>query len=158
MKRDGGPRTLSSTVRWSAAEWRRLTSLASRAGLKRSSYIRAAALGAGRPAPRAPRTGRKRFQEPRSIAKRIRFHPEEWRRIEELAETLGLPPIRFVREAAVGYRISTRVDDEAVRQLARAGVNLNQIARVANAAGQVADSAALREALAGIHEALDRLL
>jgi hypothetical protein len=69
-----------------------------------------------------------------------------------------MPPIRFVREAAVGYRLSTRVDDEAVRQLARLGVNLNQPARVANATGQVGEAAALARVLESIHRALDRLL
>ena len=158
MKRDGGPRTIRSTVRWSEAEWQRLVFLAGRSGLKPSSYIRAAALVGVPPPPRAPRTGRTRFEEPRSVRKLIRFHPREWRRIERLARTLRMPPIRFVREAAVGYRISTRLDDEAIRQLARVGNNLNQLARVANVVGQVKHAAALRRVLESIQGALDRLL
>ena len=71
---------------------------------------------------------------------------------------MRLPPIRFVREAAVGYQISARVNADAIRQLARAGVNLNQMARKANTAGQVAEAAALRHTLQAVRNALDRLL
>ena len=158
MKPGGGPRTIRSTVRWSEEEWRRLVFLARRKGLKPSSYIRAASLDAAPAPPRAPRTGRTRYAEPRSVAKVIRFHPREWGRVERMARTLRMPPIRFVREAAVGYRLSTRVDDEAVRQLAKAGVNLNQLARVANATGRVGEAAALARVLESIQRALDRLL
>lgn len=158
MKRDGGPRAIRSTVRWSAGEWLRLVWLAERAGLKPSSYIRAVTLGEGDPAPRSPRTGRTRFAEPRSVAKLVRFHPQEWQRIERLAETVRLPPIRFVREAAVGYQISARVNADAIRQLARVGSNLNQMARKANIAGQVSEAASLRHTLQAVHDALNKLL
>ena len=101
------------------AEWRRVVWLAERAGLKPSSYIRAATLGEGDPAPRSPRTGRTRFAEPCAIERSIRFHEQEWKRVVRLAEVVVLPPDRFVREAAVGYSLHSRADAEVIRQLAR---------------------------------------
>ncbi len=158
MKPDGGPRTIRSTIRWSEAEWRQVAFQARRWGLKPSSYIRLRALKDPPVAPRAARAARVRYAEPRSVGKLIRFHPKEWARIERMAKTLKLPPIRFVREAAVGYRVSTRVNEEAIRQLARLGNNLNQMARVANSARQVEHGEALFGVLQDIRATLDRLL
>ena len=57
----------------------------------------------------------------------------------------------------LGRRVVPRVDADAERQLRRIGVNLNQLARVANTSGQVergadldALVAELRRAIAGL--------
>ncbi len=151
-------RRLNRTVRWSSDEWRRVRFLAARAGLRASSYIRAVVLAEEAPVPRAPRTGRTRFREPRGRRCEVRFHAEEWARVERMANTLNLPPARFIREAAVGYRLAARVDGEAVRHLARLGGNLNQLTRLAHVSGQVTARKRLETVLAQIEVALDGLL
>lgn len=38
----------------------------------------------------------------RTIRKPTRWTPAEWARVEDAARTRGVPPLRFVREAALG--------------------------------------------------------
>ncbi|MCP4203755.1 MAG: hypothetical protein GY769_17695 [bacterium] len=121
------------------------------------SYIRAATLREWPDPPRAPRTGRTRFSEPRSVRRGIRFHPEEFARIERMATTLGMPPNRFIREAAVGYRLSSRADEELIYQLARIGQNLNELTRHAHTIGRL-DAERLESLDARLRTVLSRLL
>ena len=79
------PRTLVRAVRWSPREWERICLLAARAGIRPSSYIRGAALRETYDPPKAPRTGRTRFAEPRGVERSIRFHETEWERVVRLA-------------------------------------------------------------------------
>jgi hypothetical protein len=86
----------------------------------------------------------------RTIRKPTRWTPEEWRHIEAAAHECGVPPLRYVREAALVAKLppstatrarARRATHELVRQLTRVLSNLHQLARVADENG--ADSAAL---------------
>jgi hypothetical protein len=91
----------------------------------------------------------------RTIRKPTRWTPEEWRQIEEAAYARGVPPLRYVREAALAAQLPPRASrrvrarqaaNEIVRQLKGLLNNLNQLARVADEEGH--DGAA--EVLAGV--------
>ena len=73
----------------------------------------------------------------RTIKKPTRWTPEEWRHIEEAARTCGVPPLRYVREAALAAKLPPRVrrrgSHELVKQLMRLLNNLHQLERVAEA-------------------------
>lgn len=86
----------------------------------------------------------------------IRFTPYEWVLIRLKAGSANLPPSTFVRRAALSRRILHRTTPEAIQALNRVGVNLNQLAHVANATGQVPPE--LYSVLQRIEEAVDELL
>ena len=69
-------------------------------------------------------------------------------RVREAARRGGLSISEYVRRRTLGRPVTSRVDADVERQLRRIGVNLNQLARVANAAGQVERGADL-DALVG---------
>ena len=158
MRHREQPRTLVRAVRWSPREWERICFLARRHGIRPSSYIRGAALREKYDPPKAPRTGRTRFTEPRGIERSVRFHEKEWERVERLAEVLRLPPDRFVREASVGYTLNTRIKSNAVTQLCRIGNNLNQLTKLAHTLREVDPTGRLGPQLARVNEMLDELL
>ncbi len=151
------PRTLIRSVRWSDDEWASVSREAARRGIRPASYIRAAALRHWPEPPRAPRTGRTRFPGRRTIRRGVRFHPGEFARVERLATTLGLPPNRFIREAAVGYQISSRADDGLIYQLAKIGNNLNQLTRLAHTT-RMLDDQRFESLATELRDVLDRLL
>jgi len=87
----------------------------------------------------------------RTVRKPTRWAPEEWRSVQDAARTRGIPPLRFVREAALekarpGYaptRLPTRrAGDELAHQFADVLNNLRQLQRVADDDGN--DEAAAR--------------
>jgi hypothetical protein len=80
----------------------------------------------------------------RTIRKATRWTPDEWARIEDHARSRGVPPLRYVREAALGAPPAPkrRARDELTRQLGRLLNNLRQIHRVA--VDDWADDAAAR--------------
>ncbi len=64
---------------------------------------------------------------------RFRVSPEEKTAIEEKASARSQTLADFLRQRALNYRLRKNQDEkERVRQLARIGNNLNQIARWAN--------------------------
>ena len=74
----------------------------------------------------------------RTIRKLTVWSADEWRRVEDAARPSGVPPLRFVREAALekagkgtAPRRRRRRADELVHQLARVLNNLRQLHRVA---------------------------
>ena len=74
----------------------------------------------------------------RTVRKLTVWSAEEWRHVEEAARPSGVPPLRFVREAALekarkgaAPRRRRRRADELVHQLARVLNNLRQLHRVA---------------------------
>ncbi|HEX6745914.1 MAG TPA: hypothetical protein VF092_01265 [Longimicrobium sp.] len=75
----------------------------------------------------------------RTIRKLTVWSSDEWRRVEDAARPSGVPPLRFVREAALEKagkgaapsRRRRRRADELVHQLARVLNNLRQLHRVA---------------------------
>lgn len=93
---------------------------------------------ATRPADRAPP-----MRPKRTVRKPTRWTPDEWRRVEAAARARRIPPLRFVRESALGAveggaappTPRRRVRDELVHQLARVLNNLRQLERVAREEG-----------------------
>ncbi|HEX6749063.1 MAG TPA: hypothetical protein VF092_17320 [Longimicrobium sp.] len=90
----------------------------------------------------------------RTIRKPTRWTPDEWCQVEAEARARGVPPLRYVREAALGHPPAMRRSrgaDERVRQLGRVLNNLRQLGRVAEldgdeaAAGLLADAAGMVE-------------
>lgn len=78
----------------------------------------------------------------------IRTTPEEKRRWQEIAENKGVSLSELVRSALGGQRLRKRreppkVDPDLLRELARMGNNLNQLARAANRRGPVPATALL---------------
>jgi hypothetical protein len=71
----------------------------------------------------------------RTIKKSTRWTSEEWRHIEQAAAHRGVPPLRYVREAALAARLPPRAgrrgSHELIRQLKRVLNNLHQLRRVA---------------------------
>jgi hypothetical protein len=96
----------------------------------------------------------------RTATKLIRFHPEELRQITEAARRTGLTSARFIRETALGTPPRARSHAAAaplLRELARIGRSLEQLARVAEAQHDVALAAELGAVL-GRHQAFVRHL
>lgn len=64
----------------------------------------------------------------------IRFDDQEWDQVAELAQDAGLTRSHFVRTRALqplrSPRLRSDLDQEAIRQLARVGNNLNQLTRL----------------------------
>lgn len=97
---------------------------------------------------------------PRRTAKSlVRFTPDEFAIVAERARTCGRAPARFIREAALGAIPRERrsaANAELVRQLARIGNNLNQLAARAHIGAPVLEGA-LETALAELLSAVRRL-
>ncbi len=86
----------------------------------------------------------------RTATKLIRFHPDELRQITESARRSGLTPARYIRETALGTTPRARSHAAAaplLRELARIGRSLDQLARVAEASQDAALAAQTRAAL-----------
>jgi hypothetical protein len=99
----------------------------------------------------------------RTIRKPTRWTPEEWRQIEDAAAAHGVPPLRYVREAALAGKLPPRAQTRAhvrqgrhalVRQLTRVLSNLNQLARVADAEGAGGAILALESTIATTESAV----
>jgi hypothetical protein len=100
----------------------------------------------------------RRRPEPRfTLVKPVRFAPEEWDKIRVRAAEVRLPPSTYVRQTALGYRLSGRINSRAVYELGRIGNNLNQLARVANTTGRIDQAKRLSTVLNEITEAIRRL-
>ena len=54
----------------------------------------------------------------------MRFAPEEWEKIQARAAEVRLPPSTYVRQTALGYRLSGRINARAIAELGRIGNNL----------------------------------
>ncbi len=94
----------------------------------------------------------------RTATKLLRFHPEELRQITESARRSGLTPARFIRETALGTPPRARSHAAAapvLRELARIGRSLDELARGAAASHDATLAAQMRAALEQ-HEALVR--
>lgn len=93
----------------------------------------------------------------RTIRKPTRWTPDEWRQIEKLARARGVPPLRYVREAALAGKLPPPVQAqvrarqgslELVRQLKRLLNNLNQLLHLAEDDGAEAQVFALESVIA----------
>lgn len=88
----------------------------------------------------------------------IRLTEAERDFIEQMAARAGLPVAEFCRRAILGQRITARratPDRDALAELNRIGVNLNQIARAVNRGRDL--PAEFAEILAQIHAAVAKL-
>jgi hypothetical protein len=92
-----------------------------------------------------------------TLVKPIRFAPEEWDKIRARAADVRLPPSTYVRQTALAYRLSGRINSRAIYELGRIGNNLNQLTRVANARGRIDQAKRLSTVLNEITEAMRRL-
>lgn len=84
----------------------------------------------------------------RTLRKPTRWTPEEWAQVERTAADCGVPPLRYVREAALGAPPTpqpgrgqpltpARRARSLWHQLARVGNNLHQLRRVAETDGDI---------------------
>jgi arginyl-tRNA--protein-N-Asp/Glu arginylyltransferase len=101
----------------------------------------------------------KKMRQPRfTLVKPVRFAPEEWERILARAAELRLPPSTYVRQTALGYRLSGRINSRAIAELGRIGNNLNQLTRVTNATRRIDQSRRLKLVLNELTEAMRSLV
>ena len=86
---------------------------------------------------------------------RFRVSPEEKTLIEEKASAQSQTVTDFLRQRALHYRLRMSGDEkERVRQLARIGNNLNQIARWANTYKDRAEAMTILGALVSLERAV----
>lgn len=89
---------------------------------------------------------------------KVRVSKAQKAQLADKARALGQTLSEFLRDRALGYRVTQTPDDkERIRQLARIGSNINQIARWANTHKSSAEAVDVILALAGIEEALQSL-
>ncbi len=75
----------------------------------------------------------KENKERRSALIKMRVTPDEKKLIESKASAQGQTVTDFLRQRALDYRLrQSPLEKERIRQLARIGSNMNQIARWAN--------------------------
>jgi hypothetical protein len=92
-----------------------------------------------------------------SAAFRIRLTAAERELLGEKAAAAGVTLSALIRVAVLGYRLQPAlVWREAMNELNRIGINLNQIARHADATGAL--HADLGETLAEVRQAISRIL
>jgi len=92
-----------------------------------------------------------------SAAFRIRLTAAERDLLGEKAAAAGVTLSALIRVAVLGYRLQpARVWREAMNELNRSGINLNQIARHADATGAL--RADLGETLAEVRQVISRIL
>lgn len=91
---------------------------------------------------------------------KARVSPAEHAEILLRAAEASLSSSEFLRRSALSTELvvqqGARADFETIDQLRRIGVNLNQLARVANKTGYMPDG--LEEALAKVDQLLDRMI
>lgn len=107
-----------------------------------------------------PRRGyRKPASEAFTERLEVRFSEAQFAALRERAEDAGLPLATYARAALTGEtprRRPTRIAQDAIRQLAKIGNNLNQLTRKANS-GNFPVEADLRSSLEELLVVLGRL-
>ena len=107
--------------------------------------------GEGTSPPSIPLKNQKEKVMKRDRIIRFRVSPEEKAAIVEKASVQSQTLTDFLRQRALNYRLRTSQDEkERVRQLARIGNNLNQIARWANTYKDRAEALAILAALVSL--------
>ena len=94
--------------------------------------------------PRLPEASRRRHQLTVSL------NDDELATVTEKAARAGLRTSVYLREAGLEARLSTKVNDAAYHAFSRIGNNVNQLAHIANATGELADEVRLRAVLAEV--------
>jgi hypothetical protein len=90
----------------------------------------------------------------------VRFTADEFALIRERARECGRPPARYIRETALGAVPRSRrsaANAAVIRELARIGNALTQLAEVARRSDSPADSAAIEAALGEVLETIRRI-
>ena len=91
----------------------------------------------------------------RSAWLKLRGTPEEKEAITTKATMQGQTVADFLRQRALDYRLrQTPLEKERIRQLARIGANLNQLARWANTWKSRAEAVEILTALTSLERAL----
>ncbi len=96
----------------------------------------------------------------RTRAMCVRFTDLELTTIRDRAALCSTPIGRYIRETALGYSlvVPRRAGDaEVIRQLARIGNNLNQLARVAHMSGRMDDVETLQATVETLTAALRKI-
>jgi hypothetical protein len=95
----------------------------------------------------------------RTIRKPTVWAPEEWRHIEEAARARGVPPLRYVREAALAAKLPPATQRRGAHallyELKRVLNNLHQLLRLTEADGARGIAAALESTIRITHEAAE---
>ena len=103
---------------------------------------------------------KKQTEDKRAQVMQARVSPTEHAEILLRAAQASVSPSEFLRRSALSAEVVVQAeqasDFETVDQLRRIGVNLNQLARVANKTGYMPDG--LEEALAKVDQLLDRMI
>ena len=95
--------------------------------------------------------------ESRTAWIKLRVTPTEKETITAKAKAQGQTVTDFIRQRALDYRLrQTPLEKEHVRQLARVGVNLNQLARWANTYKSWAEAIQVLAVLLSIERSLKR--
>lgn len=87
----------------------------------------------------------------------VRMSPDELQAVAQRAHDCGKCLSTYMRTVALGSiprARPRRIEQEAVYQLARIGNNLNQLAKVANATGQIRQVRSLEQALKELLDAV----
>lgn len=92
--------------------------------------------------------------ESRTAQLHVLVTPAERSAVHRAAADAGLSVSAFVRRRALGQPVTARADAQARAALRRVGVNLNQLARAANAAGPTGAPLGVGSALAAKAEAV----
>ena len=90
----------------------------------------------------------------------VRFTADEFALIRERARECGRPPARYIRETALGAVPRSRrsaANAAVIRELARIGNALTQLAEVARKSDTSANSAAIEATLGEVLEAIRRI-
>ena len=134
-----------------ATRGRRPNSLAALAGAPPLAGLLAALEG--------HRTTSRSMPSRRTIRKPTVWAPEEWRHIEQAARARGVPPLRYVREAALAAKLppatQRRGAHALLHELKRVLNNLHQLLRLAEADGARGITAALESTIRIAHEAAE---
>ena len=128
-----------------------------KASLPDVATLRVSHLGAGERAlpPSIPLKNPKAKVMKRDRIIRFRVSPEEKALIEEKASAQSQTVTDFLRQRALHYRLRMSGDEkERVRQLARIGNNLNQIARWANTYKERAEAMTILGALVSLERVM----
>lgn len=97
----------------------------------------------------------KRVKAVRSVAIMVRLHPEERDTLRLNAGVHGLSMSDYIRQTCLGIRLRrTPEEKRRLRELARIGANLNQLAKWANTYKRSAEALEVLTALAAIERTI----
>ncbi|MFG6376366.1 MAG: MobC family plasmid mobilization relaxosome protein [Desulfovibrio sp.] len=97
----------------------------------------------------------KRVKTARSVAIMVRLHPEERDALRLNAGVHGLSMSDYIRQTCLGIRLRrTPEEKRRLRELARIGANLNQLAKWANTYKRSAEALEVLAALTAIERTI----